>query len=724
MLLHFPVAFANPIPAQDRAHSEAFLSALNALNEPCDFRAIHDRDKTVAAIPRRGTLAQLWSELCDWNNRGYGIFVTPAAMDGNGRTLDHVQAIRAHYVDLDGVNAMADAQQAASHVLPPQMQVNTSPGRAHVYWLLDQRYRDNDYFNATQRRLATLFNGDRAVVDPTRVMRLPGFLHWKADPHLVTCHALPAWGYQTQAVALAASVQHVNVIDAGTGGRHALGDAGLAAPSLDWLQAALDDIDPNDLGRGEWIKLTAAVKQAGWSLTDEPTLRAMWDGWCARYADNNVGDNDKQWRSIRDTEAGWSAIARRLSPDLRARLAGLPDHGRLPVPVPGSEQPRMFLDDGTGQRHDRLVSSEVYRIVKLDYKLPIALDTFADRIVKRGSMPWKSPSTEWSDTDTAYLRTFLQTITGKSPSTEALIEGITIVADQNAFNPLVEWLDTLQWDGVPRIDEMLSTYFKADDAALARIVSAKFLIGMVARAYDPGVKRDEVLIIEGEQGIGKSTALNILAGDEYFIDSLPNLHDKEAMQLLQGKWLVELGELAALRRSQIEDVKRFIVARHDNFRPAYGRLAVKRARTMIFAATTNASEYLKDPTGARRWWPVKLSSKIDLDGLARDRDQLFAEARLRLLVGQPFYLSPDEEAAFADVREAAEEIDPWHEPISAWLGNQPGPVTLSAIFKDALGGLPFEARDAGKARRVVDILRKCEWKQKKSGGQRSYIRSN
>ena len=437
MLLHFPRAFANSIPVQDRSQAEAFLSALGALNEPCDFRAIHDRDKTVAAIPRRGTIADAWPELCAWNNRGYGIFVTPASMDGTGRKLENVQAIRAHYVDLDGVTALADAQRAASHFPPPQLQVQSSPGRAHAYWLLDTRYLDNEFFSRVQRQLAAAFKGDPSVHDATRVMRLPGFLHWKSDPHLVTCATLPGWGHQTQPAALAASVQHIQVIQGG-GGRHALGEPSLAAPSLDWLKAALASIDPNNLDRGEWIKLTAAIKQAGWTLADEPSLREIWGEFCARYATNDPGENDKQWRSIRDTEAGWSSIARRMSPDLRARLAGFTGGQQLPIPTPdqGQNSSDMFLDSGTGQRHDRLVSSEVYRIVKLDYRLPIALDTFANRIIKRGPMPWNSISTEWTDIDSAYLRTFIQTITGKSPSTEALNEGVALVSHQNSFNPL------------------------------------------------------------------------------------------------------------------------------------------------------------------------------------------------------------------------------------------------------------------------------------------------
>ena len=280
-----------------------------------DFRLIHDVDKTVPAHHYTGTLPQLWSTIVDYQSRGYGAFMNVNALDGHGRLLENVAYIRAHIVDLDNINAQANYARALDWQPQPTFAVNSSPGKFHVYWVVAP-YRDNDYYTTLQRKLRQVFDGDKQVIDPTRVVRLPGTLHLKepSQPHLVTCHAVS--GQMVDIGALNASVAHVNIIDS-AGGRHDLGDPELAAPSLDWLRFGLSMIDPNTLDRGEWISVTAAVKQSGWTLGDEQTIRDIWDNWCARYAGNDIGENDKQWRSIRDTEIGWSSIQRRV-PTLKA----------------------------------------------------------------------------------------------------------------------------------------------------------------------------------------------------------------------------------------------------------------------------------------------------------------------------------------------------------------------------------------------------------------------
>lgn len=179
-------------------------------------------------------------------------------------------------------------------------------------------------------------------------------------------------------------------------------------------------------------------------------------------------------------------------------------------------------------------------------------------------------------------------------------DAFVMYAEKNRFNSVVYYLNSLKWDKLPRLNELFTHYYAADNSEFARLTEPKFLIGMVARAMNPGCKRDEMPIFEGEQGVKKSTSLNILAGDEYFSDGLPNLHDKDTLQHLQGMWLIEIGKLSALRKSEIEEVKRSITTRIDKFRPTYGRNTVERPRTLVFAGTTNSDTYLKDPTGARR----------------------------------------------------------------------------------------------------------------------------
>lgn len=330
----------------------AFVSALAGEDAPIWFRCIHDTNKTIPAHKYHGTLSQLWSTLVDYNNRGYGIFcnINAFAADATDHTLNDVWYIRSQVVDLDNpLTAAANYHRATAFQIPPSFAVNTSPNKYHVYWSV-QPYQGNDRSTLLQRKLRQLFDGDKSVIDPTRVLRVPGFYHLKdpSAPHLVTCWALPGYGVAHAVDALEAATAHVNVID-GAGGRHALGDPELAAPSLDWLRFGLSQIDPNELDRGEWISLTAAIKQAGWTLADETTLHAIWADWCARYRNNDLGENDKQWRSIRDTEVGWNSIKRRAPTLLAYEKFGFKERAPAPTPAP-APQPQQDVppDDNFG----------------------------------------------------------------------------------------------------------------------------------------------------------------------------------------------------------------------------------------------------------------------------------------------------------------------------------------------------------------------------------------
>ena len=292
----------------------AFISALTGDpdNAVMDWRAIHDTNKEVPALPRRGTLIDCWPELSNLNNQGYGVFCTIAAMDGQGRELGNVAHIRAHYVDLDNMSATANRDRAIASQPSPWFCVQSSANKYHVYWPVAP-YRDNDRFSTVQRKLRQVFDGDKAVVDAARVLRVPGTYNWKyGQPQLVTVHALPGFGHSISVEQLEAALANVQVIDGGAGERHELGDPAMAAPSLAWLQRGLDLVDPNDMERYEWISFMAAFKQAGWSLTDPDSLYAMFTAWCERYAHNDTGENLKQWNSIRNTEVGWPYMVRRV----------------------------------------------------------------------------------------------------------------------------------------------------------------------------------------------------------------------------------------------------------------------------------------------------------------------------------------------------------------------------------------------------------------------------
>lgn len=374
--IHHARPFANPATTQQYGVAESFLAALGALNEPCNFRFIHDQNKQVPAIKRRGTLAQHWNEICQWNNAGYGIFVTVAAMDGSGYDaagmpikdenkktrfgdlLENVAAIRAHYVDLDSLSAMQDLQRASSHMPPPQFFVQSSPNKAHVYWVLSDRYQDNGWFSAHQAKLAQLYNGDHRITDPTRVLRLAGTYHLKGAPHLVTCHSLPGWGVPTLPFALSASLDRVNVIPHSAGARKVLGDPDLAAPSLEWIDFAFRTADPNAMDRAEWIAFTAAIKQAMWTYVSPDEAYQRWSDWCARYAANDPGENLKQWNDLEETQVGWRAIERSFPQIAAYRTLGVPQQRAASIPMPAGDNAPASNGNVADQYGDILTGEE------------------------------------------------------------------------------------------------------------------------------------------------------------------------------------------------------------------------------------------------------------------------------------------------------------------------------------------------------------------------------
>ncbi|UCI30514.1 DUF5906 domain-containing protein [Mesorhizobium sp. B4-1-4] len=322
--------------AQNYHQAFAHIAALTGTDPNTtivNFRCIHDAIKNAPAHSYDGTLPQLWKTFLDYQARGHGVFLNVNQLDGNGRELANVQFIRAHVVDLDNLSAAQNFERAAAWFPSPSFAVQTSPSKYHCYWPVTP-YRDNDRYTLIQRKLRQLFDGDKSVIDPTRMLRLAGTLHLKdtSAPHLVQCWSLAGHGYQTPPEALEGALASVNVID-GVGGRHELGEPSLAAPSLDWIRFALKLLDPNDLDRGDWISFSAAVKQAGWTLTDPDTLFHIWSDWCARYNTighdgkprvNDPGENLKQWLSFRNTEVGWPSIERRVPSLLAYRTLATP----------------------------------------------------------------------------------------------------------------------------------------------------------------------------------------------------------------------------------------------------------------------------------------------------------------------------------------------------------------------------------------------------------------
>lgn len=218
-------------------------------------------------------------------------------------------------------------------------------------------------------------------------------------------------------------------------------------------------------------------------------------------------------------------------------------------------------------------------------------------------------------------------------------EALLFITLQNTFHPVKDYLESLEWDGVPRVEKAFFTYLGSKmPKTYLRAVSRKFFLALIKRIYKPGCKFDHLPVLEGAQGVGKSTFGRILVSDEWFLDGLPDLADKDAALNIQGIWLCEMSELSVLYRSQLEAAKAFIVRQTDKVRPPYGRRRVDSPRSNVFLGTTNSEDYLSDVTGNRRFWPVKVA-RLEFQKLRDDRDQLLAEAKfLYDFASEPLYL--------------------------------------------------------------------------------------
>lgn len=302
--------------------------------------------------------------------------------------------------------------------------------------------------------------------------------------------------------------------------------------------------------------------------------------------------------------------------------------------------------DKKGNVKDTL--ENVVMIIRNDRNLQgIALNSHRCSIVVKGELPWTQSKTGWGDSDLAALKVYISARYGLySPAKTK--DALAAVATERAFNPVREYLEQLPtWDEVPRVDTLLIDYLGAEDTAYCRAVTRKTLVAAVARVFEPGVKFDSVLILNGPQGIGKSTLFSRL-GRSWFSDSLTisDMKDKTGAEKLQGYWILELGELAGMRKMDVEVVKSFISRVDDKYRASYGYNVESHPRQCVVVGSTNAEDgFLRDFTGNRRFWPIKVRGCEDkkpwdlTDGLVA---QIWAEALSMYRQGEKLFLEGDE----------------------------------------------------------------------------------
>ena len=290
----------------------------------------------------------------------------------------------------------------------------------------------------------------------------------------------------------------------------------------------------------------------------------------------------------------------------------------------------------------------------------IALDDFANRGLVLGALPWDNSEKKrfWNDTDDAGLRHYLEKVYGLIGK-EKIYDATSLCAHKHKFNSVRDYLLSVKWDGVPRLETLFIDYFGADDNEYTKEVAKKSFVAAVARVMQPGIKFDNMVIISGAQGIGKSTFFSYL-GKDWFSDSLVTFEGKEAAELIQGRWLIEVGELSGMTKSETNTVKQFLSKTDDIYREAYGRRTAQFPRKCVFFGTTNDTEYLKDPTGGRRFWPVdadaEKATKSVFTDLPTEVDNIWAEAFAFWQLGEPLYLSKNAEKMARKQQEDHREV--------------------------------------------------------------------
>ena len=340
----------------------------------------------------------------------------------------------------------------------------------------------------------------------------------------------------------------------------------------------------------------------------------------------------------------------------------------------------------------------------------IAFSAFSSKIVKLRTPPYGGGTGDWGDIDDIRVMKWLAQQYNLRVKASSVIEAVSVVAHDHSFHPVRNYLNKLEWDRVPRLDTWLNTVMGVAQSGYSAKVGKRWMISAVARVMRPGCKADSVMILEGGQGEGKSTAMSILGGD-WFMDTPFALGDKDGFQAIRGKWIIELGELDSFNKAESTKAKQFFSASTDTYRESYGRRTNDVPRQCVFVGTTNQDEYLKDATGNRRYWPVACT-KVDLEQLREIRDQLWAEAMFCYEAGEIWWVNRDETAMFSEAQDERFVVDEWEGPILNWLEeSQIGETTSgSEVLASALK-LDFGHWGKPEQMRVGAIMHRLGWRR-------------
>jgi predicted P-loop ATPase len=380
---------------------------------------------------------------------------------------------------------------------------------------------------------------------------------------------------------------------------------------------------------------------------------------------------------------------------------------------PKAEKPKPKVEDREYpyQRDDmgNIIANSQYNILAavLNLKVTLRYDLLKEKALMNGK-----PITD-SLVDDLWLR--IDEHEKFRPNREFFDIVLGMIARNNSFHPVLDYLNSLEWDGVPRLDKLFHTYFNAEDTEFNSKIGICLLLTAVRRLKQPGTKWDELPILENQQGKGKSTGLKNLVGNlDWFTDTLDlTASPKVLMEQTAGYWIVEVQEINGMNRADYRRLKAMLSRTKDTARMAYARHAEERPRQFVAIGTTNDMDYLGDPTGNRRFWPVRLSDEaIDQEAIIRDRDQLWAEAVVREAQGESNRLPPELWEVAAQVQRERMRDDPWFTKLFDAIGDMEGRIKEETLW-DIIGGIEPAKRTSRDASRITSAMRQLGWSKKR-----------
>lgn len=599
-------------------------------------------------------------------------------------------------LDIDprhGGHISLDAMQMDWSVFPDSLRARTGSGGAHILFAMPT---DRDVRNdvGMEPGIDVRGTGGYIVAAPSRHAS-GGVYTWEDEDAEI--EEAPGWLLSLMAEPRAPGSRVESKLPEGVkNGR------GYAKTALD---RECDELTSMPAGSGRNNKINRIAFRM------RPLIEA---GWISRAAVEDALQSGAE-------QAGHAAARAR-----KTIASGLGDVREPPEEAPKSEHHPAVLATGAGPWASRLLYTKDERIRPTPGNALLiaehaeglagvfAYDELAARVMVVRDPPWAGEARPraLSDEDAHWAAQWIEQRFSVAFSVEMVGRSIVTAASRRRFDPLREYLSGLSWDGVERLPYMLSNYFGVEASDYAYAVGRKWMISAVARALKPGCKADHVLVLEGEQGLLKSSGLAVLGG-AWFTDQMPDLDTKDSSQAVSGAWIIELGELGAIRRVDTEKVKAFLTRTTERYRPPYGRNLVEYQRRCVFAATTNAAHYLHDDTGNRRFWPVACAQPVDVDGLSEVRDQLWAEAVRAYKQGHPWWFTPAEAALSweaATAQEARREVDPW-EPLIATWARQRSSIRVEEVFE--MLGVRDRDMKRGDSMRIGAVLRTLGYERRR-----------